>query len=173
MAVREKEGQLRLKSHICLQGTEIPFSISECLYCQAAGGIQYIWMCHSFWSMLFHLKLWLFFPLDYRERNRKLLLCPVVREQGLHSLGKWMLSWIAGQVSPPSGKCICCQVTECLSFTFSLLVINIQLFYAKGILFNMDVLRLASQSTLWLRGCTLEVGRCGFHVCPTGGEIWT
>lgn len=33
-----------------------------------------------------------------------------------------------------------------------LLVINIQLFCAKGILPNMDVLRLASQSTLWLRG---------------------
>lgn len=27
------------------------------------GGMHYIWMCHSFWLMLFHLKLWLFFPL--------------------------------------------------------------------------------------------------------------
>lgn len=36
--VREKERQLRLKFYVYLQGTEIPFSISECFYYQAAGG---------------------------------------------------------------------------------------------------------------------------------------
>lgn len=37
--MRETEGHLRLKSHVYLQGTAIPFSISKCLCCQAAGGI--------------------------------------------------------------------------------------------------------------------------------------
>lgn len=66
----------------------------------------------SFWLMLFHLKLWLFFPLENGGRNIKLLLWPVMREQRLCSLGEWILdlSWIAGQISPQSGKCICCQV---------------------------------------------------------------
>lgn len=36
--MREKERQLRLKFYVYLQGTEIPFSISECFYYQAAGG---------------------------------------------------------------------------------------------------------------------------------------
>lgn len=36
--MREREGQLRLKFHVYLQGTEIPFSISACFYYQAAGG---------------------------------------------------------------------------------------------------------------------------------------
>lgn len=70
----------------------------------------------SFWLMLFHLKLWLFFPLENWGRNIKLLLWPVIREQRLCSLAEWMLdlSWIAGEISPQSGKCICCQVIHFL-----------------------------------------------------------
>lgn len=149
--MREKEGQLRLRSQICLQGTEIPFCISECLYYLAAGGDMVLQNVSFLLVDAVPLGALIILPTGL-QRNSKLLLCLVMGEQGLHCLSKWTLSWIADQVSPPTGKCICCQVTECLSYAFSLLVINIKLFCAKGILSNMDVLRLASQSTLWLKG---------------------
>lgn len=55
-------------------------------------------------------------PTGNGGRNVKLLLWLVLRDQRLYSLGEWVLdwSWIAGQISPQSGKCICCQVIHFL-----------------------------------------------------------
>lgn len=56
-------------------------------------------------------------------------------------------SWIAGQISPQSGKCICCQVIHFLPLgnNYSCILCK------RYLLSNLCVLKLAYQSTLWLR----------------------